>query len=117
MIDGFNVREVIMPKWVEIGEAEGIASDGKACLTAEEVPVVVCRVDGKLSAFRNMCPHAGLPLGEGNLQGRVLTCPFHGYAYDVETGKNVDFEGDTPLSACPLRVTADGQVEIDVDAD
>ena len=46
----------------------------------------------------------------------MLPCPFHGYAYDVETGKNVDFEEDIPLSRCPVRVTETGRIEVDVEA-
>ncbi len=104
-----------MARWIDIGAAEEVAADGKACLSAEDVPIVVCRVEGQLVAVRNVCPHAGLPLGEGPLQGRVLTCPFHGYAYDVQTGKNVDFDGDTPLDVCPVRLTDAGRAEVDID--
>ena len=104
-----------MANWIDIGVAKELAPEGKQCLTAGEMPVVVCRVEDRLVAVRNVCPHAGLPLGEGSLQGRVLTCPFHGYAYDVETGRNVDFEEDIPLSKCPIRVTETGQAQVDVD--
>ena len=106
-----------MPEWMDIGVAEEMAQERKACLAVGEVPVVVCSVEGQLVAFRNICPHAGLPLGEGNLQGHVLTCPFHGYSYDVKSGKNIDFGEDTPLAMLPVRVTDAGHVEVDVQPD
>ena len=105
-----------MANWIDVGAAEEMAPEGKSCVAAGEVSVVVCRVEEHFVAIRNICPHAGLPLGEGSLQGRVLTCPFHVYAYDVETGKNIDFEEDVPLSQCPVRVTEAGRVEVDVEA-
>ena len=44
-------------------------------------------VDGKFCAIENACKHRGGPLGEGMLEGNVVTCPWHGWKYDVTTGK------------------------------
>jgi nitrite reductase (NADH) small subunit len=46
-------------------------------------------VDGKLYAINNLCLHRGGPLGQGELKGTVVTCPWHGWQYDVTTGKLV----------------------------
>jgi nitrite reductase (NADH) small subunit len=46
-------------------------------------------VDGKLYAINNLCLHRGGPLGQGELKGNVVTCPWHGWQYDVTTGKLV----------------------------
>ena len=45
-------------------------------------------VDGTYHAIDNACRHRGGPLGEGELDGRVVTCPWHGYRFDVTTGRN-----------------------------
>jgi nitrite reductase/ring-hydroxylating ferredoxin subunit len=45
-------------------------------------------VDGEFYAVDNSCPHRGGPLGEGFLQGRVVTCPWHGWQFDVKTGES-----------------------------
>jgi 3-phenylpropionate/trans-cinnamate dioxygenase ferredoxin subunit len=37
-------------------------------------------------AIKNKCLHAGGPVAEGRLRGNVLTCPWHGYQYDLSTG-------------------------------
>lgn len=104
-----------MPKWVSIAKPADLADGGKVCANAENVPVTVCQVEGKLFAFQNVCPHAGLPLGEGPLAGKAITCPFHGYTYNVETGKNIDFADDIPLLRYPVKVEGD-QVLIDLEA-
>jgi nitrite reductase (NADH) small subunit len=46
-------------------------------------------VEGKLYAINNLCLHRGGPLGQGELKGSVVTCPWHGWQYDVTTGKLV----------------------------
>ncbi|HMC81669.1 MAG TPA: non-heme iron oxygenase ferredoxin subunit [Candidatus Polarisedimenticolia bacterium] len=44
-------------------------------------------VGGTVYATTNTCPHRGGPLGEGELNESVITCPWHGFQYDVTTGK------------------------------
>jgi nitrite reductase/ring-hydroxylating ferredoxin subunit len=51
--------------------------------------IAVANVAGKLYAIDNTCLHRGGPLGEGELQGTTVTCPWHGWQYDVTTGKTV----------------------------
>ena len=47
-------------------------------------------IDGHYVAVDNACPHRGGPLGEGDLEGHVVRCPWHGWAWDVTTGANVN---------------------------
>src|ERR1700729_3841485 len=49
--------------------------------------VAISNVDGKFCAINNTCLHRGGPLGQGELAGKVVTCPWHGWQYDVTTGK------------------------------
>ena len=51
--------------------------------------VVVANVEGKLLAITASCTHRGGPLDEGEIQGSVVTCPWHGGQFDVTTGKAV----------------------------
>lgn len=53
--------------------------DGKA--------IALANVGGKFYAISNTCLHRGGPLGQGVLDGGVVTCPWHGWQYDVTTGK------------------------------
>ncbi len=69
-------------------------------------------VDGAFYALDNTCLHRGGPVGEGDLEGVVVTCPWHGFQYDVTTGRNV-FDPEVGLETFPVRV-ADGAVEIAV---
>jgi nitrite reductase (NADH) small subunit len=41
---------------------------------------------GSFHAVDNSCPHRGGPLGEGFLNDCVVTCPWHGWQFDVRSG-------------------------------
>ena len=49
--------------------------------------LAISNVDGKFHAIDNTCLHHGGPLGQGQLSGKAVTCPWHGWQYDVTTGK------------------------------
>ena len=49
--------------------------------------IAVANVEGKFHAIDNTCLHRGGPLGQGVLEGNIVTCPWHGWEYDVTTGK------------------------------
>src|SRR5207245_10015549 len=62
------------------GEIRGFELNGK--------PVAIANQGGKFYALNGTCPHRGGPLGEGTLEGNLLTCPWHGWQFEVATGKN-----------------------------
>ncbi len=49
--------------------------------------MALANVAGKFYAINDVCVHRGGPLGEGELEANVVTCPWHGWQYDVTTGK------------------------------
>ena len=107
-----------MSKWIDISGASDCPAGGKICLKVVDKPIVLINLDGKFLALANVCPHAGMPLGDGEVRGKVLVCPYHGYAYNVETGANIDFPTEElPVRTYPARVTGGGRVEIDLASD
>lgn len=50
--------------------------------------IAVFRYDGKLSAVSNVCQHQNGPLGEGEIIDGCITCPWHGYQYEPDTGRS-----------------------------
>lgn len=48
--------------------------------------IALFKCKGGFFAIDNECKHRGGPLGEGELDGCVVTCPLHGWQYDVTTG-------------------------------
>src|SRR5438046_1091986 len=92
-----------MAKWVEVGTAAELQPGQRVCVTMEGRSLAVFNLDGALVAIANVCPHAGMPLAEGELRGTVLTCPYHGYTYNLKTGKNVDYADDEPVHKYAVR--------------
>lgn len=58
-------------------------------LYIEGKAVAVANVGGKIYAINNTCLHRGGPLGQGLLEGKVVTCPWHGWQFDVTSGRAV----------------------------
>lgn len=46
-------------------------------------------VDGSFFALEGKCPHGPGQLGDGALEGHVVTCPVHGLEFDVRDGSCV----------------------------
>ena len=47
----------------------------------------IFNLDGEISAIDGICPHQGGPLADGALEGTTVTCPWHGWQFDIRTGK------------------------------
>jgi len=63
---------------------------GKVVHVLEE-SVALFNVGGRFHAVSNTCPHQGGPLGEGILDGCVVTCPWHFWQFDVTKGHAPEF--------------------------
>ena len=55
-------------------------------LMVEGKAVAIANIGGKFYAINNTCLHRGGPLGQGLLEGKVVTCPWHGWQFDIKTG-------------------------------
>lgn len=49
--------------------------------------VALFNVDGEFYALENSCPHQGGPIADGWLESGTITCPWHGWCFDVRSGK------------------------------
>ena len=67
---------------IPVGEGRVVDAAGKA--------LALFNVDGTYRAIDNTCSHRGGPLGEGDLEGTVVACPWHGWRWDVTTGANAN---------------------------
>jgi 3-phenylpropionate/trans-cinnamate dioxygenase ferredoxin subunit len=94
--EGFEVvmhREALAP-----GELAEVIIGGTA--------IALANVGGKFFAMSNSCPHAGGPIGDGKLDEHKVTCPYHGWSYDVRDGKCF-VDADVKLPTYDVRVVGD----------
>lgn len=60
---------------------------GKEVTVGDRV-LAIYNIDGNFHVIDGICPHAGGPLGEGQLHQNIVTCPWHGWQFDVTTGQH-----------------------------
>ena len=77
------------------------------------IRVVLARVGEQVYACADTCSHRGGPLGEGKLAGARLTCPWHGWMYDVRTGQCLFPPRGAAVAIYPVRVEG-GEVWVEV---
>ncbi|MGQ9833581.1 MAG: Rieske (2Fe-2S) protein [Candidatus Villigracilaceae bacterium] len=63
----------------------------RATFTVEGHPLLVVRQEENFYALVNKCPHLGLPLTNGKVEGDAITCPFHNSRFDLKSGENLDW--------------------------
>jgi nitrite reductase (NADH) small subunit len=72
----------------------------------------LCNVDGDVRALSGVCPHAGGPLGQGAMEGSLVTCPFHAWQFESATGA-CDFNETICVPTYPVRVE-NGEIFVDI---
>ncbi len=73
--------------WVEVGPASEIPEGRARVIGLENGDRVAVYRDGDtVRAITNVCPHQGGPLGEGAVVDGCVTCPWHGYQFNLEDG-------------------------------
>jgi nitrite reductase/ring-hydroxylating ferredoxin subunit len=74
---------------------------------AEGTRLVLVRVGDDVHALGDTCSHKGGPLSGGKLSGTRLACPWHGWMYDVRTGRCVFPARGGAVPSYPVRVEQD----------
>ncbi|WP_334194180.1 Rieske (2Fe-2S) protein [Pararhodobacter sp.] len=111
-----------------VGPAEAIAEGGRLVVDCDGVEVGVFRLKGRLVAWHNLCPHRQGPVCQGRIYARVVepvapdgttrllaydetekhvVCPWHGYEFDLETGR---CQGRDAMRLRPAKLREDGGV-------
>lgn len=97
--------------WAEVCREEDLPSGTlREFRPADGSPrLAVANVAGQVFGFEDRCPHLGGPLSRGELRGRMLVCPWHGWMIDVPTG---EVKGGRGAAVRPCRVRVrEGKVE------
>lgn len=79
-----------MGEFVKIANTADVAPGTGTVAEVNDRSIAVFNIDGTYFAIDNTCVHRGGPLGEGDLEGDVVTCPWHGWEYNVKTGACVN---------------------------
>jgi len=91
------------PPFVKVATTQEIPEGSVRHVLVHDKPIALCNVEGHFYAVNAVCPHMGGPLASGQLTGCVITCPWHGWTFDVRTGLP-DHPGGHSVSAYEVKV-------------
>ncbi|HLF50636.1 MAG TPA: Rieske 2Fe-2S domain-containing protein [Methylomirabilota bacterium] len=97
---------------VRVGRSSDVPAGEGRVVEAGGRSLALFNVDGAYYAIDNSCAHRGGPLGEGELDGTVVTCPWHGWRWDVKSGANANNPAVT-MACFPVSVEA-GDVFVEI---
>jgi 3-phenylpropionate/trans-cinnamate dioxygenase ferredoxin subunit len=101
--------------FVTLGAAGDIGPGETKDFAVEEHSILVANCAGSYYAIEDRCTHDDGPLAEGRLDGCQIECPRHGARFDMKTGKALTLPAFIPVAAFPVRVTADGALEVELE--
>ncbi len=103
-----------MNDFVRVAATDEIPSGRLKLVDVRGERVAVANVDGSFYAFADECTHDGGPLSEGDLEGEIVTCPWHFSRFNVKTGEIVESPAEETVSVFEVKVE-DGGVYVGAD--
>ncbi|HMD86013.1 MAG TPA: Rieske (2Fe-2S) protein [Terriglobia bacterium] len=92
-----------MPNFVKVASTSDLKPGTAMTVAVNGIDIALYNVGGKIYATNNTCLHQGGPLGEGILEGEIITCPWHMWEYNVCTGEKVG-NNSIKLETYPVEV-------------
>jgi len=86
--------------------------NGKVIIV-EGRPIALFNLGGEFVALDNRCPHRGGSLGEGEIKGDIVICPWHGWEFNCNTGKAIEND-DVIVKTYPVE-NRDDEIFIKID--
>jgi nitrite reductase (NADH) small subunit len=77
-----------MPEFVTVAKISDLAPGEGRLVQAGGRDIALFNVEGTFFAIDNNCKHRGGPLSEGDVEGHVVTCPWHGWRWNLMTGRS-----------------------------
>ena len=92
-----------MAEFIRVADLSELAPGSAKTVEVNGKAIALFNVGGTIYATDNTCLHQGGPLGEGELTGNVIMCPWHQWEYNVRTGELVG-DSSLKLATYPVRV-------------
>ena len=115
-----------MPRYI-VGKVSELPFGERKIVEVQGRSIGVFNVHGTYYALRNSCPHQGAPLCRGAItgmtvpskpgeyvwarEGEILRCPWHGWEFDVTSGRSVCNPHRTRVKTYEVTVEEDESVE------
>jgi nitrite reductase/ring-hydroxylating ferredoxin subunit len=93
-----------MTDYFKVARADELDEGELMTVEVDGEPVCLAKVEGRIYAFTDNCTHISGPLNEGELDGEVLTCPWHGAQFNITTGKVLRGPARQDIATYPVKV-------------
>jgi nitrite reductase/ring-hydroxylating ferredoxin subunit/Fe-S cluster biogenesis protein NfuA len=97
--------------WTPLIHLQDVPANSTRLVSVGDVHVLLCNTDGEILASVNSCAHRGLTLERAIKEGNILTCPWHGYQYDLGRDAQCLTDPTLKLKTLPIRVS-DGIISV-----
>ena len=96
--------------WTSVATYDQLLKTSALEVIVGDLVLAIFRHQGKLYAVDGMCSHQGGPLAEGIVEHGCVTCPWHGWQYELETG--IQTINRQPLQQCYSIREINGSIEV-----
>jgi nitrite reductase/ring-hydroxylating ferredoxin subunit len=96
-----------MPEWVTVAKTEDVPQGQMIGATINGLELLLANVGGQYCAIGSVCTHEGGPLADGDLYDNIVTCPWHGSEFDVQTGEVETSPATEPEPVYEVKVEGD----------
>jgi nitrite reductase/ring-hydroxylating ferredoxin subunit len=76
---------------VDVAASSAAREGALTPIAAGAYRLLLTRIEGRVYAISQQCPHLGFSMARGTLSGSTVECPWHGSTFDCRTGKNLDW--------------------------
>ena len=102
-----------MAGFVKVAKADEIAPGQGKMVEVNGKKIALFNVEGSFYAIDDTCTHRGGPLSEGVLEGKKVSCPWHGAVYDVTSGEVLGPPAPKGVARYNVRVEGD-HIELEI---
>ncbi len=122
-----SLAKPVRTREIVVGRADEIPVGGRKIVQIDRLSIGVFHLADGFHAIRNYCPHQGAELCKGSvhathrpgptgeftpgLEGRVLRCPWHGWEFDIVTGKGL-YDARSRVSVYEVKTNEAGELVV-----
>jgi nitrite reductase (NADH) small subunit len=89
--------------WITVAKRDEIAPGTGKMVMAQSKVLALFNLNGEFYCLDNTCAHRGGPIGQGDVDETIVTCPWHGWQYDIRTGIS-PWDENAKVQTFPVKV-------------
>lgn len=105
MIENKNLENMsVQEKYVELASVNEIKNGELKVFDVNGESIILINLNGEFFAYKNQCSHMEFELDDAEIEGEILTCPWHGAQFNIRTGDVVRLPASEPLEKYEVKI-------------